>query len=198
MHIEVGKVKLRNSSAREKEAPRKTVRPQATKRIDSDFPGRNSYSAFWNMEEVPECDGLVCSPCCSVFHYMSSMRKSEGADKQRMCWEGTARVWGGERRPIGTRGHRGKGTPWAKVDKPTQQEGFDHTRTHVPFRTLCPFCVRSRCRTGAHQGNPKTKEKLERDVPVIWSDYMGSKARGLRVYQIDSLPMIAGFDRPMK
>ena len=128
------------------------------------------------------------------FHYTSSMRKSEGVDKQRMCWEGRARA--PERRPIGARGHRGKGNPWAKVCKPTQQHGFD--RANFPFRRWCPFCVRGRCRTGAHQRNPKTKEKLERDVPVISADYMESKARGLRVYQIDSLPTIVGFDRPTK
>ena len=49
------------------------------------------------------------------------------------------------------------------IYQPTKQEWDDHNRTHYPFRKWCPFCVKGKCRTGAHLRHPKSDEELERD-----------------------------------
>ena len=36
------------------------------------------------------------------------------------------------------------------IYRPTKVEWDDHNRTHFPFRKWCPFCVRGKCRSGAH------------------------------------------------
>ena len=44
-------------------------------------------------------------------------------------------------------------------------------RTHIPYRSWCPFCVKVRCKSGVHQKLEKSDEELEKEVPVISFDY---------------------------
>ena len=53
------------------EPARNTVKAQGNHKIDVDYTSRNQFGAFWDMEEVDECNELNCQPCgngCSGFH----------------------------------------------------------------------------------------------------------------------------------
>ena len=76
--------------------------------------------------------------------------------------------------PDELQGNEARESPGQKiVYQPTKQEWDDHMRTHFPFRKWCPFCVKGKCRSGAHSRRAKSDEELERENPVISTDYMG-------------------------
>ena len=84
------------------------------------------------------------------------------------------------------------------VYQPTKEEWDDHMRTHGVFRKWCPFCVRGKCKAGAHKRTEKSEEELEQEVPVISVDYMGAKSGDDREMKVTSLPILVGFDRKKK
>ena len=48
-----------------------TVKPKGNHKMDVDYTSKNSFGAFWGMEEIDECNELKCEPCgqgCSGFH----------------------------------------------------------------------------------------------------------------------------------
>ena len=84
------------------------------------------------------------------------------------------------------------------VYQPTKEEWDDHMRTHGVFRKWCPFCVRGKCKSGAHVRTAKSEEELEQEVPVISVDYMGAKSSDEKEMKVTSLPILVGFDRKKK
>ena len=90
------------------------------------------------------------------------------------------------------------------VYQPTRQEVDHHNRTDFPFRKWCPFCVSGKCRSGAHQRKSKSEEELERETPIISTDYMGPNSRflaklvGPEEERITSLPILTGISRRTK
>ena len=85
------------------------------------------------------------------------------------------------------------------VYQPTKQEWDGHNRTHFPFRKWCPFCVKGKCRTGAHMRHSKSEEEIEREKQVISTDYMGPKSKFMASLtdqdsDIESLPILIGID----
>ena len=59
---------------------------------------------------------------------------------------------------------------------PTQKEIEEHSVTHLPFRSWCPYCV-----TGKAHGRPhkSVKEQHDKQVPEIVFDYgfLGGQGR---------------------
>ena len=55
--------------------------------------------------------------------------------------------------------------------QPTRQERFEHELTHLPYRSWCPICVKSKGRTDNH---PKQTSRQ----PVIQVDFTYMKAFG--------------------
>ena len=84
------------------------------------------------------------------------------------------------------------------VYKPSQEEWDNHMRTHVPFRRWCPFCVRGKCKSGAHQQTRKSDEEKEREVAVLAFDYMFPKSEQSKSLGIESLPILIGIKRKLK
>ena len=80
------------------------------------------------------------------------------------------------------------------VYQPTKEEWDDHMRTHGVFRKWCPFCVRGKCKSGAHVRTEESEEELEQ-VPVISPDYMVPKSGKDKAMKVTSLPIIVGYDR---
>ena len=66
------------------------------------------------------------------------------------------------------------------VYKPSKEEWDNHMRTHLPFRRWCPYCVRGKCKSGAHARSGKSDEEKENEVPVIACDYMDPKSKAER------------------
>ena len=67
--------------------------------------------------------------------------------------------------------------------QPTRQERFEHELTHLPYRTWCPICVKSKGRTDNH---PKQTSKQ----PVIQVDFTYMKAFGDK----QVLPVLTAID----
>ena len=67
--------------------------------------------------------------------------------------------------------------------QPTRQERFEHNLTHLPYRTWCPICVKSKGRTDNH---PKQTSKQ----PVIQVDFTYMKALGDK----QVLPVLTAID----
>ena len=51
--------------------------------------------------------------------------------------------------------------------QPSRQEVEEHMKTHIPYRSWCPPCVRGKARAKYHKGN-----KDEKHIPTISADYM--------------------------
>ena len=81
---------------------------------------------------------------------------------------------------------------------PSKEEWDVHMRSHIPFRRWCPFCVKGRCKSGAHLKSKKSEEDKEREVAVISVDYLEPKSKEGKKEGIDSLPILGGIDRKMK
>ena len=84
------------------------------------------------------------------------------------------------------------------IYKPSQEEWDNHMKSHIPFRRWCPYCVKGRCKSGAHQSLKKTEDEKEKEVPVISFDYMFPKKGDSKELGIESLPIIGGIDRKRK
>ena len=67
--------------------------------------------------------------------------------------------------------------------QPTRQERFEHELTHLPYRSWCPICVKSKGRTDNH---PKQTSKQ----PVIQVDFTYMKAFGDK----QVLPVLTAID----
>ena len=52
--------------------------------------------------------------------------------------------------------------------QPTQRQIDDHDRTHLPFRSWCPWCIKAKAREAAH---PRQGAE-EAGLPVIGMDYV--------------------------
>ena len=84
------------------------------------------------------------------------------------------------------------------VYKPSQEEWDNHMRSHVPFRRWCPFCMRGKCKSGAHQQSKKSEEEKEKEVAVLAFDYMFPKSEKSKELGIESLPILIGINRKLK
>ena len=92
------------------------------------------------------------------------------------------------------------------VNAPSEKEVREHYKTHIPFRSWCPHCVRGRAKAGFHMKKGKEDEGTE--VPVISFDYMylkdGEKKedRGTEEAEEDTagrgMPILVGKDRKHK
>ena len=122
---------------------------------------------------------------------------------EALAMEGTSAMNEESVDPEELQGNEAREIPGQKiVYQPTKQEWDDHMRTHFPFRKWCPFCVKGKCRSGAHSRRAKSDEELERENPVISIDYMGPKSKFFATLsddnEFDSLPILAGIDRRTK
>ena len=84
------------------------------------------------------------------------------------------------------------------IYQPTKEEWDNHMRSHIPFRKWCSFCVKGKCKSGAHKRVKKSDEEIDKEVPVISIDYMGPKSKDQKSEKIDSLPILIGIDRKSK
>ena len=84
------------------------------------------------------------------------------------------------------------------IYQPTKEEWDNHMRSHIPFRKWCSFCVKGKCKSGAHRRVRKSEEEIDKEVPVISVDYMGPKSKDQKSEKIDSLPILVGVDRKSK
>lgn len=91
------------------------------------------------------------------------------------------------------------------VYQPTKEEWDDHMRTYGVFREWCPFCVRGKCKSGAHMRTEKSEEELEQEVLDIqlttWirnRGKTGPKSGEDRAMKVMSLPILVGLDREKK
>ena len=71
-------------------------------------------------------------------------------------------------------------------------------RSHIPFRRWCAFCVKGRCKSGAHVQTQKSEEDLEKEVPKISVDYMEPRSAEGKKEEVESLPILAGIDNKAK
>ena len=85
-------------------------------------------------------------------------------------------------------------------DKPSPEEVAIHNKTHIPYRSWCPHCVRGRAMNDPH---PKLVDR-EREVTTISIDFMymtesqgERKARKKGDIQEDpkGMPILVMFDR---
>ena len=67
--------------------------------------------------------------------------------------------------------------------QPTRQERFEHKLTHLPYRSWCPICVKSKSRTDNHR-------KQTSRQPVIQVDFTYMKALGDK----QVLPVLTAID----
>ena len=49
------------------------------------------------------------------------------------------------------------------VYTPSKIEWDGHMRCHIPFRRWCPFCVKGKCKSGAHKRSSKTDEEKAKE-----------------------------------
>ena len=59
-------------------------------------------------------------------------------------------------------------------DRPSEEEVKAHNRTHLPYRSWCPHCVRGKARRGNHR---RRMRRLRSKIPVISVDYMWMKGK---------------------
>ena len=59
--------------------------------------------------------------------------------------------------------------------RPSQEEVGLHNRTHLPYRSWCPHCVRVKAR---RRNRRKRRRKVKDSIPVISLDYMWVKGKG--------------------
>ena len=58
-------------------------------------------------------------------------------------------------------------------NRPSEEEVRVHNRTHLPYRSWCPHCVRGKAR----RHHKRRMRRLKSKVPVISLDYMWMKGR---------------------
>ena len=58
-------------------------------------------------------------------------------------------------------------------NRPSEEEVRIHNRTHLPYRSWCPHCVRGKAR----RHHRRRMKRLRGKVPVISLDYMWMKGR---------------------
>ncbi len=85
-----------------------------------------------------------------------------------------------------------------RVYLPSKDEWDNHMRSHIPFRRWCAFCVKGRCKSGAHVQTQKSEEDLEKEVPKISVDYMEPRSAEGKKEEVESLPILAGIDSKAK
>ena len=56
------------------------------------------------------------------------------------------------------------------IYQPTKEEWDEHMRAHIPFIKWCAFCVKGKCRAGAHRRVKKSEEDKDNEIPVISLD----------------------------
>ena len=61
--------------------------------------------------------------------------------------------------------------------RPSKEEVELHNKTHLPYRTWCPHCVRGKARRRAHK---RKRRKVGGGIPVISLDYMWMKGKKRR------------------
>ena len=58
--------------------------------------------------------------------------------------------------------------------RPSKEEVELHNKTHLPYRSWCPHCVRGKARRRAHR---RKRRKVRGGIPVISVDYMWMKGK---------------------
>ena len=58
--------------------------------------------------------------------------------------------------------------------RPSKEEVELHNKTHLPYRSWCPHCVRGKARRRAHK---RKRRDVRGGVPVISVDYMWMKGK---------------------
>ena len=53
----------------------------------------------------------------------------------------------------------------------TKEEREAHERTHTPFRSWCPYCVKGRASNAPHMQKKESQEERSRQVPRVSMDY---------------------------
>ena len=58
--------------------------------------------------------------------------------------------------------------------RPSKEEVDAHNRTHLPYRSWCPHCVRGKARRRNHR---RKRRKVKDGIPVISIDYTWMKGK---------------------
>ena len=90
-------------------------------------------------------------------------------------------VEGGEEGRV-MRGHK-------TIMKPRPEEYEEHMRTHIPYRSWCPFCVMGKAKNTPHRKENKGK----REIPLLAYDYMLPKLEEHK-REDKTLPKLVGID----
>ena len=79
--------------------------------------------------------------------------------------------------------------PLRSPSAPSRQEMLEHSLTHYPFRSWCPFCVMGKSKASNHSSTGGVEES---EVPVVAFDYAFMNDRNVRHNEEDPKPENAG------
>ena len=83
------------------------------------------------------------------------------------------------------------------IEAPSKEEYEEHMRTHIPYRSWCPFCVKGKMKANPHK--TKSKEKEHKEVPMLHWDYMEQKSKDGKYEESDMTnKTLAGLDEEVK